>query len=301
MTATTSCVILAGSRLGVPPHYALPQNQKVVAKRCRKFPFSSAAQRIAGGEDRARDRFCHSAQPVLQHPKNDGISMAPEQNDNDESPDAASSANQPGISGQSVQPDSGAETGGVAGSPRQPSANERFQEQVAAKKRDVGDQDTEEEIWSGGYSAKAMLGTWLALILVSIAAVAGTIMLGGDVVPWMATGIGLLVIWLIAAAVYAARRLGVHYELTSQRFIHQSGIVTRHTDRIEVIDIDDVSYQQGPIQRLTGIGSIQITSSDRSHPELLLVGIDDVRSVAGLIDDIRRTERRRRSLHIESI
>jgi membrane protein YdbS with pleckstrin-like domain len=93
----------------------------------------------------------------------------------------------------------------------------------------------------------------------------------------------------------------VHYELTSQRFIHQTGILTRATDRIEVIDIDDVSFTQGPVQRMLGVGRITVTSSDRSHPLLHMIGIGDVKSVAGLIDDVRRKERRRRSLHIEAI
>ena len=111
----------------------------------------------------------------------------------------------------------------------------------------------------------------------------------------------IVVAWLVGAVLYGWRRFGVHYELTSQRFIHQTGILTRATDRIEVIDIDDVSFTQGPVQRMFGVGRITITSSDRSHPLLHMIGIADVKSVAGLIDDVRRKERRRRSLHIEAI
>jgi uncharacterized membrane protein YdbT with pleckstrin-like domain len=93
----------------------------------------------------------------------------------------------------------------------------------------------------------------------------------------------------------------MHYELTTQRFVHQAGVLIRQTDRIEVIDIDDVSYTQGVIQRMLGVGTIRITGSDRTHPELVLRGIDKVPEIASLIDDVRREERRRRSLHIESI
>jgi hypothetical protein len=49
------------------------------------------------------------------------------------------------------------------------------------------------------------------------------------------------------------------------------------------------------------VGTIHISSSDRTHPELLLLGIDDVKRVADLIDDVRRKERRQRGLHIEAI
>lgn len=225
--------------------------------------------------------------------------MAPEQNSDYGSPDPSQVSNQSADRRDSGQADSAAATGRPSHAPPQPSTADRFRSGVAPKNAGGVEHDQEEEIWSGGYSPKAMLGTWLALIVLSVLAVVGTVMF--EVIPWMVTGIGLLAIWLIAAGVYAFRRFGVHYELTSQRFIHQSGVLTRHTDRIEVIEIDDVSYRQGPIQRLLGIGSIVIISSDRSHPELSMVGIDDVKSVAGLIDDIRRTERRRRSLHIASM
>ena len=79
------------------------------------------------------------------------------------------------------------------------------------------------------------------------------------------------------------------------------GILSRRTDRIELIDIDDVSYVQGIIQRVLGVGSIKISSSDRSHPELTMIGIDQVEKIADMIDDARRLERRRRGLHIEAI
>jgi hypothetical protein len=67
-----------------------------------------------------------------------------------------------------------------------------------------------------------------------------------------------------------------------------------------LIDIDDVAFSQGLIQRMLGVGTIRVTSSDRSHPTLALLGIDEVDRVSGMIDDARRKERRRRSLHIEA-
>jgi hypothetical protein len=70
---------------------------------------------------------------------------------------------------------------------------------------------------------------------------------------------------------------------------------------VEVIDIDDVSYSQGPIERLLGVGTIKLLSSDVSDPQLILRGIDDVQRVATLIDNARREERRRRGLYLESV
>jgi hypothetical protein len=70
---------------------------------------------------------------------------------------------------------------------------------------------------------------------------------------------------------------------------------------MEVIDIDDVTFEQKIVERMMGVGSIKIISSDRTHPELWMRGIENVRHIATQIDDIRRKERRKRALHIEAI
>lgn len=173
-------------------------------------------------------------------------------------------------------------------------ANERAQASPLAA--------SERSLWKGGYSAKAMYGTWLISAVLTAAALAALWMFGDrHRALWPAGGAAIVAWWCIAICTYLYRRLSVHYELTSQRFIHQRGFMVRRTDRIEVIDIDDVSFVQGIIQRMLNVGTITLISSDRTHPELRLSGIDQVATVSNMIDDVRRDERRRRSLHIESV
>ncbi len=185
----------------------------------------------------------------------------------------------------------------AGGKARTESANQRFIRQVAEKRASLDDFEPEETLWTGCYSPKAMIGTWSLTLVVSIALIACAIIYRQP--PAMIT-LGIIALgWGVVFAVYLARRLGLSYELTTQRFIHQSGLLTRRTDRIEVIDIDDVSFKQGPIQRILDVGTIDIASTDRSHPHLIMRGISEVKQVAGLIDDVRRRERKRRSLHIQ--
>ena len=168
-------------------------------------------------------------------------------------------------------------------------------------------QEPENRLWEGGYSAKAMYGTWLILAAVTLAVIAAMIVLPIlKIMPpietnvwWIVLG-ALLGTWVLGVATFLYRRLSVHYELTTQRFIHSRGILVRTVDRIDVIDIDDVSYVQGIIQRTLGVGKNQLQSKDRSHPSLVLAGIDQVERVSGMIDDVRRKERRKRSLHIDA-
>jgi hypothetical protein len=93
----------------------------------------------------------------------------------------------------------------------------------------------------------------------------------------------------------------VEYRLSSHRFVHKKGILRRKIDRIEVIDMDDIAFQQSLLQRMMGVGDITILSSDISDPKLVLKGIDNVVEVAGKLDTARRKERVRRGVHIEQI
>jgi len=173
--------------------------------------------------------------------------------------------------------------------------------------RGVGPVEPESKMWEGGFSPKAMYGTWLMSSLVSLAVLVGLIAatFSGVTIDavkglWLGGFVAIVAWWAIAIVVYFYRRWGVYYELTSQRFIHSSGLLVRTTDRIDVIDIDDVAFTQGLVQRLLNVGTIQLTSQDSSHPRLLLRGIEDVEKVSVLIDDVRRKERRKRSLHIDT-
>lgn len=158
--------------------------------------------------------------------------------------------------------------------------------------------DSEVKLWSGGYSGKAMVGGWIAAAILSALLIAGSFI----VPPGAPAFIGvMLLIWFALIVVLVYRKLSIHYDVTSQRFNHQSGILTRTSDRIEMIDIDDVTFTQGIVERMFNVGTIKLSSSDRTHPVLQLIGISDVKRVADIIDDARRKERRKRGLHIENI
>jgi len=163
------------------------------------------------------------------------------------------------------------------------------------------EEDPEIELWEGTYSGKAMVGQWLLGVLAAIGVPILLIVMGASATIWKIAMILVAVGWLALALLMCYRKLSHKYELTTQRFKHRAGIFTRMSDRIELIDIDDVSCKQGIIQAMMGVGTVIIESSDTSHPRLTLYGIDNVKDVTDKIDDSRRTERRKRGIHIESI
>lgn len=182
-----------------------------------------------------------------------------------------------------------------------PGAVDKVRQKTAANRADERPIDQEVQLWAGGYSAKAMIGSWILAALVTAVAMAAGLLANFG-------GPGILIAVVVSVAIWFGvgmqllyRRISVDYELTSQRLVHRRGIFRRVTNRIEVIDIDDVQVDQGFVERMFSVGTIRILSSDTSDPTLTMLGIDQVTVVAKMIDDARREERRKRGLHIETV
>ena len=186
---------------------------------------------------------------------------------------------------------------GAAAASSKPTPVEQMKQRAAAT---GGDSEAERQLWQGGFSPKAMIGYWLLAGIVTVAAIVVAVLFPDPMVWMVAAGIAAA-LWLAFAGYLLYERLSIEYTLTSQRLVHKAGILRRVANRIEMIDIDDVTYEQGIIERMVGVGTIKILSSDTSHPHLTMRGIDEVQRVANIIDDTRREERRKRGLHIETV
>ena len=178
------------------------------------------------------------------------------------------------------------------------SPRERFQAAAASA---PDDDAPEEELWQGSYSKLAMIGSWVGAAIFTFGLFATAVVSGFGGRGWLIS-LGIVVlVWSALAGRLLFLKLSRHYFLSNQRFVHEQGLLWRDIDRIEAIDIDDVSFTQGPVERLLGVGTIRLLSSDQSHPTMDLPGIENVRVVAALIDETRRQERRRRGLYVESV
>jgi uncharacterized membrane protein YdbT with pleckstrin-like domain len=192
----------------------------------------------------------------------------------------------------------GKPTAAAAAAPAVAPGKKAFNTKVAAR---GGGDDPEHPLWEGSFSKLAMLGSWIGGAVVTLAVIIYGFAAGVSGRTWLFMLTALAVLWIVLLLRLIYMQLSVNYRLTSQRFVHERGLLWRQQDRIETIDIDDVTVAQGPVQRMLGIGTVRITSSDRSTPEFVLAGIEDVRQVAAMIDEARRNERRKRGVHIESI
>ncbi len=86
----------------------------------------------------------------------------------------------------------------------------------------------------------------------------------GSFLGWMtilscAIGVGLIII-----AIRWLQNMGSAYEVTDQRLIVRRGLVMKSIDEIELYRVKDVRVDFSLINQITDIGTITITSSDRT-------------------------------------
>ena len=69
----------------------------------------------------------------------------------------------------------------------------------------------------------------------------------------------------------------VRFRVTNYRIDYERGIFTRRIDTIELWHVDDISFKQGFLDRILGVGDITIMSDDKTTPRLNLDGVPNPR------------------------
>ena len=66
---------------------------------------------------------------------------------------------------------------------------------------------------------------------------------------------------------------------TRYRIDFERGLLTKKIDTLELWHVDDISFEQGLLDRIMNVGSIKILSDDRTTPRLDLDGLPSPRSI----------------------
>ncbi|MBS0191913.1 MAG: PH domain-containing protein [Phycisphaerales bacterium] len=123
----------------------------------------------------------------------------------------------------------------------------------------------EEAVWSGGPSQWLNAGWFAACLLI---------------IP-------------IPVAIWKFIELrNTDYILTTQRIKIEQGVLSKQFDQVELYRVKDTVLTRTLLQRMLGLGSIKMITSDPSQPELVLPSISDSDRVRELIR--QNVERMRR-------
>lgn len=95
---------------------------------------------------------------------------------------------------------------------------------------------------------------------------------------------------------------GLRYWLTIDRLFIRRGLLSVTTDQTELIRVDDIRVRQGLLDRLFGIGNVEvIANSDASDGDVTLIGVIDPMHVAELIRTGMQNARRRRGIYVQNV
>lgn len=94
--------------------------------------------------------------------------------------------------------------------------------------------------------------------------------------------------------------LSHRYRLTTQRLIIERGILSQTIDQTELVRVDDVRVHKTLTDRLLGLGTVHVISTDATHREILIPGVAGPDKLA---DDVRNMMRaaRQRTVYVENV
>jgi uncharacterized membrane protein YdbT with pleckstrin-like domain len=123
----------------------------------------------------------------------------------------------------------------------------------------------ENTLWKGSPSQWLNIGPFTAAMVLGIG-----IIIGGMFFPPAWAGVVIPLIYVLWK--YLVVRTQV-FELTSERLRITRGVINQHVDEIELYRVKDTLMVRTWWMRLTGLASIQLETSDRSMPQLVIPAI----------------------------
>lgn len=124
---------------------------------------------------------------------------------------------------------------------------------------------SEEILWKGSSSQWLNLGPIAACLVLS-----GAIVTGGIFFPPLFAALVLPLAYLLWRFLLVRTRV---YELTSERVRVTSGVINQNIDEIELYRVKDTQTFRTWWMRLTGLATIQMETSDRSMPQLIIPAV----------------------------
>jgi uncharacterized membrane protein YdbT with pleckstrin-like domain len=75
----------------------------------------------------------------------------------------------------------------------------------------------------------------------------------------------------------------VRLHITDERTLLVEGIISRYSTEVRHEDVRNLQVEQTALQRILGVGQIEISSSGQSAMEIVVKGVPDPQGIADLI------------------
>ena len=95
--------------------------------------------------------------------------------------------------------------------------------------------------------------------------------------PAVLGGVGSLLLAILTLGIWAIVRFfqtrGVHYKITSQRVVIETGVFSKRMEQIDLYRIVDYVVERPFGQRIMGTGNLVLETMDKTTPEVRVSGI----------------------------
>ena len=143
----------------------------------------------------------------------------------------------------------------------------------------ASEEDAEVVYYDGPPSFMGYLGLLITCALIATALVAIPFYLNRDTptVPGWAYVVAIAAA-LVLLAIPFIRHRTQRFRITNYRIDFERGLLWKKVDTMELWHVDDISFSQGPIDRLFGLGTIEVVSDDRTTPRLPITNLPGARA-----------------------
>lgn len=108
------------------------------------------------------------------------------------------------------------------------------------------------------------------MVLILAAAIVVGAIFSGPLLPFVLIGLVIPAIWMLWK--YLTVRCQ-RYELTTERLKIVTGVINQHIDEVELYRVKDVLMVRPWWMRITGLATLQLETSDRSLPQLVVPAV----------------------------
>lgn len=88
----------------------------------------------------------------------------------------------------------------------------------------------------------------------------------------------------------------IRYRLTTERLFITTGLIGRRQNEMELFRIKDVAFSQTIGQRMLGLGTVRVISTDDSAPDISITGISEAEKLKDVLREHYRAARRREGM-----
>jgi uncharacterized membrane protein YdbT with pleckstrin-like domain len=140
--------------------------------------------------------------------------------------------------------------------------------------------DGEQVIYEGHPSWRSTIAFYLKGIVIALVV---------GVIVWLITDVGpgagaLAVVFALVILVGFIRRYFTVYTITNQRLRIQRGIIARNVQQTQIERVQNVNTQQGVIQRILQVGTVDFDTAGTGDSDFKFVGVNSPEDVVAAVD-----------------